>query len=212
MKSESLAMISHELRTPVNGVLGLAQLLAGYELPDAASRIVRRMIQAGRTLAVVINDIVDLAMLEVRHIRLERNRFNPQEVIAGAAALASAAAAQKGIRIQVSSLTPLPSSVLGDAARLQQIIINLVSNAIKFTEVGVIELRTDITARHERSIELVIEVVDTGIGIAPDVLPRLFQPFSQGETGHERRFEGTGLGLAISKGLAEAMRGTISVT
>lgn len=212
MKSESLAMISHELRTPVNGVLGLAQLLAGYELPDAASKIVRRMIQAGRTLAVVINDIVDLAMLEVRHIRLERNRFNPQEVIAGAAALASAAAVQKGIGIRVSSLTPLPPSVLGDPARLQQIIINLVSNAIKFTEAGVIELKTDLGARHERSIELVIEVVDTGIGIAPDVLPRLFQPFSQGETGHERRFEGTGLGLAISKGLAEAMGGTISVT
>ena len=94
---------------------------------------------------------------------------------------------------------------------MQQIIINLVGNSIKFTQVGQIEVTTDIAARHERSIEIVIEVTDTGIGIAPDVLPRLFQPFSQAETGHERRFEGTGLGLAISKGLAEAMGGTILV-
>jgi PAS domain S-box-containing protein len=211
MKSESLAMISHELRTPVNGVLGLAQLLVRYELPDAAASIVRRLIQAGKTLAVIINDVVDLALLEVRQIRLDRRPFDPQEVITGAASLASAAAAEKGLRVRVSTVTPLPAAVFGDAARVQQIIVNLVGNSIKFTQVGQIEVTTDIAARHERSIEIAIEVTDTGIGIAPDVLPRLFQPFSQAETGHERRFEGTGLGLAISKGLAETMGGTISV-
>jgi signal transduction histidine kinase/DNA-binding NarL/FixJ family response regulator len=211
MKSESLAMISHELRTPVNGVLGLAQLLVQYELPEGAAQIVRRMIQAGKTLAAIINDIVDLALLEVRHIRLDRRRFDLREVITGAATLASAAAAEKGLMVRVSALTPLPSAVYGDPARLQQIIINLVSNGIKFTESGHIEVKTDVAARRDDRIEIVVEVTDTGIGIPPDVIPQLFRPFSQAETGHEKRFEGTGLGLAISKGLAEAMGGLISV-
>ncbi|WP_249221498.1 ATP-binding protein [Cupriavidus sp. KK10] len=211
MKSESLAMMSHELRTPVNGVLGLAQLLAQHELPDGAAQIVGRMIQAGKTLAVIINDIVDFALLEVRHIRLERRRFDLREVITGAATLASAAAAEKGLMVRVSALAPLPPAVFGDPARLQQIIINLVGNGIKFTDAGHIEVRTDIAARVNDSIEIVIDVADTGIGIAPEVVPRLFRPFSQAEAGHERRFEGTGLGLAISKGLAEAMGGSISV-
>ncbi|CAG2156088.1 Sensor histidine kinase RcsC [Cupriavidus yeoncheonensis] len=211
MKSESLAMMSHELRTPVNGVLGLAQLLVQHELPDGAAQIVRRMIQAGKTLAVIINDIVDFALLEVRHIRLERRRFDLREVITGAATLASAAAAEKGLMVRVSALAPLPPAVFGDPARLQQIIINLVGNGIKFTDAGHIEVRTDIAARVNDSIEIVIDVADTGIGIAPEVVPRLFRPFSQAEAGYERRFEGTGLGLAISKGLAEAMGGSISV-
>ncbi|MCY0853781.1 hybrid sensor histidine kinase/response regulator [Cupriavidus sp. D39] len=211
MKSESLAMMSHELRTPVNGVLGLAQLLVQYDLPEGAAQIVRRMIQAGKTLAAIINDIVDLALLEVRQIRLDHRRFDLREVITGAATLASAAAAEKGLMVRVSALAPLPSAVFGDPARLQQIIINLVSNGIKFTESGHIEVKTDVAARRDDWIEIVIEVTDTGIGIAPDVIPRLFRPFSQAETGHEKRFEGTGLGLAISKGLAEAMGGSILV-
>jgi signal transduction histidine kinase/DNA-binding NarL/FixJ family response regulator len=212
MKSESLAMMSHELRTPVNGVLGLAQLLAQYELPDGAAQIVRRMTQAGKTLAVIINDIVDLALLEVRRIRLDRRRFDLREVITGAATLASAAAAEKGLMVRVSALSPLPTAVIGDPARLQQVIINLVSNGIKFTESGHLEVRTDVTARRDDSIEIAIDVTDTGIGIAADVIPRLFQPFSQAETGHEKRFEGNGLGLAISKGLVEAMGGSIAVS
>lgn len=211
MKSESLAMMSHELRTPINGVLGLAQLLVQHELPDGAGQIVRRLIQAGKTLAVIINDIVDFALLEVRRIRLERRRFDLREVITGAATLASAAAAEKGLMVRVSALAPLPPAVFGDPARLQQIIINLVGNGIKFTDAGHIEVRMDIAARVNDSIEIVIDVADTGIGIAPEVVPRLFRPFSQAEAGHERRFEGTGLGLAISKGLAEAMGGSISV-
>jgi PAS domain S-box-containing protein len=211
MKSESLAMMSHELRTPVNGVLGLAQLLVRYELPEGAAQIVRRMIQAGKTLAVIINDIVDLALLEVRHIRLDRRRFDLREVITGAATLASAAASEKGLMVRVSALAPLPPAVFGDPARLQQIIINLVSNGIKFTPAGHIEVKINVAARGDDSIEIILEVTDTGIGIAPDVIPRLFRPFSQAEAGHEKRFEGTGLGLAISKGLAEAMGGSISV-
>lgn len=211
MKSESLAMISHELRTPVNGVLGLAQLLERHDLPEGAAQIVRRMIQAGRTLAAIINDIVDLALLEVRQVRLEPRRFDIRETLTGAATLASAAATAKGLLVRVSTLAPLPPAVYGDPARLQQIVINLVSNGIKFTEAGHIEVKIDVAGRRDDAIDIVIEVADTGIGIAPEIIPRLFQPFSQAETGREKRFGGTGLGLAISKGLAEAMGGTISV-
>jgi signal transduction histidine kinase/DNA-binding response OmpR family regulator len=211
MKSESLAMISHELRTPVNGVLGLAQLLALQPLPKPTARIVNRMIQAGRTLAVIINDIVDLAMLETGHLRLDRRRFDPQETIAAAVSLASAAPNRNGIVVQFATIRPLPPNMVGDPARLQQIIINLVGNGVKFTEVGSVAVRADINPRGERDVDLTIDVVDTGIGIAPEIIPRLFQPFSQVETGHRRRFEGTGLGLAICKRLVEAMGGEIRV-
>ncbi|WP_442794027.1 ATP-binding protein [Paraburkholderia sp. HD33-4] len=211
MKSESLAMISHELKTPVNGVLGLAQLLERYDLPDGAAQIVRRMIQAGRTLAAIINDIVDLALLEVRQVRLEQRSFDIRETLTGAATLASAAAEEKGLLVRVTTLAPLPPAVYGDPARLQQIVINLVSNGIKFTEAGQIEVKIDVADHRDDTADIVIEVSDTGIGIAPEIIPRLFQPFSQAKTGRERRFPGTGLGLAISKGLAEAMGGTISV-
>ncbi|MBB5752893.1 hybrid sensor histidine kinase/response regulator [Prosthecomicrobium pneumaticum] len=210
MKSESLAMISHELRTPVNGVLGLAQLLARQPLAETPMRIVRRMVEASRTLGVIINDIVDLALLEIGHMRLERRSFDPRETITAAVTLASAAAPEKGLGVRVTMLSPLPPEVFGDPARLQQILINLVGNGIKFTEAGGIEVRTDVARRDEATIELAIEVIDSGIGIAAEVLPRLFQPFSQAETGRSRRYGGTGLGLAISKGLAEAMGGGIT--
>ncbi|GGC86517.1 hybrid sensor histidine kinase/response regulator [Chelatococcus reniformis] len=211
MKSESLAMISHELRTPVNGVLGLAQLLAKQPLPDPAMHIVRRMVQASRTLSVIINDIVDLALIEIGHLRLERQPFDPRETITAAVTLASAAAPETGLVARVSLLTPLPPLVFGDPARLQQIVVNLVGNGLKFADKGTIEVRIDAVGRDEEQIVLAIEVIDGGIGIAPDVVSRLFQPFSQAETGRGRRYGGTGLGLAISKGLAEAMGGTISV-
>ncbi|HWJ73955.1 MAG TPA: ATP-binding protein [Kaistia sp.] len=212
MKSESLAMISHELRTPVNGVLGLAQILAKQDLPEGAARIVRRMVEAGRTLGVIINDIVDLALLEIEHLRLGRRGFDPRETITAAVGLASAAAPEKMLTVKVAIMTPLPAVVFGDPARLQQVIVNLVGNGIKFTEAGRVEVRVDIARSDAERIELSIEVIDSGIGIAADVILRLFQPFSQAETGRARRYEGTGLGLAISKGLVEAMGGTISVT
>ncbi len=209
MRSESLAMISHELRTPVTGVLGLAQLLAAQPLAAPAARIVRRMVQAGRTLAAIINDFVDVAMLEVGQVRLDQRVFDPQETVAAAVSLASAGAA-RGLAIHVRCENSLPA-LLGDPDRLQQIVINLVGNAIKFTEKGHVAIDVTTTRRSREAVELAIDVNDTGIGIPADVIPRLFQPFSQGETGSKRRYGGTGLGLAICKRLAEAMGGSITV-
>ena len=137
-------MISHELKTPINGVLGFSQLLAAQQLPDQSARIVSRIIQAGRTLAVLVNDVVDLAMLETGHFRLNREQFNPQEAIMGAVSLASAAPGQQNVSVRVTFVSPLPVNVVSDPARLQQIIVNLVGNGIKFTEFGSIEVRIDV--------------------------------------------------------------------
>jgi signal transduction histidine kinase/DNA-binding response OmpR family regulator len=210
LKSESLAIISHELRTPINGVLGLAEILTRQSLPQPAMRIANRLVQAGKTLGTLISDISDLGLLEARRLRFEQRPFDPRETITAAVTLASAAAPQKGLKVRVTIMAPLPPLVIGDASRLQQIIINLVGNSIKFTELGGVDVSVDVLA-HDTSAMLVIEVADTGIGISPDVLPRIFQPFSQGETGRGRRYEGTGLGLAITRALAEAIGGTITV-
>lgn len=211
MKSESFAMISHELRTPVNGVLGLSQLLELQSLPKSAAQIASRITQAGRTLAVIINDIVDLAMLETGHLRLNKRRFDPKETITGAVSLATAIPNQSGIAVHVTTGPAIPSYLIGDPARLQQIIINIVGNGIKFTEVGSIEVRVDCVVRDLDNADITIDVIDTGVGIPPHIIPRLFQPSSQAETGHRRRFDGLGLGLAISKRLIEAMGGQITV-
>ncbi|MEZ0059494.1 signal transduction histidine kinase/CheY-like chemotaxis protein/HPt (histidine-containing phosphotransfer) domain-containing protein [Bradyrhizobium elkanii] len=211
-KSELLAMISHELKTPVNGVLGLAQLLAAQSpITPKVRQIVDRMIQAGQTLAVLVNDVVDLAMLETGHLRLDHQRFNPRDAVLAAVSLTSALPKQQSVSINVSFESALPLQLIGDAARLQQIMINLVGNSIKFTEVGSINVCVDVVSRGTSSVELVIKVIDTGIGISEELIPRLFQPFAQGEVGNQRRFEGTGLGLAISRRLATAMGGVISL-
>lgn len=211
MRSESLAMISHELRTPVNGFLGLAQTLTAQPLPKPAARTVNRMIEVGKTLAVIINDIVDLAMLEAGHPRLARRSFDLQEVIATAVSLANVAPSQDSVRVQLSNMTMLPPYVTGDPARLQQIIINLVGNGIKFTEAGTVTVKTDIVLRGPREVDLMLDVVDTGIGISQEAIPRLFQPFSQANPGHRSKFGGTGLGLAICKRLVDAMGGSITI-
>lgn len=211
MKSESLATISHELKTPVSGILGLAQLLSAEHLPNKAERIVRKMIQVGQTLTVIINDIVDLAILGTGHLRVDCVNFEPREIIATAVSLASASASQKGIAVRVHFDEAVPPVINGDPARLQQIIINLVGNGIKFTDAGHVEVRIGASELEGGNLKLRLEVEDTGIGIAPDVIPKLFQPFSQGDTGNRRRYGGTGLGLAISKQLVEAMCGHISV-
>jgi signal transduction histidine kinase/CheY-like chemotaxis protein/HPt (histidine-containing phosphotransfer) domain-containing protein len=210
-KSESLAMISHELKTPVNGVLGLAQLLAEQPLPNSARRTVQRMIQAAQTLATIINDIVDIAIMDVGQVRLDRRAFDPRETILTAASLASADITRRKITVHVSTPDDLPAILVGDPDRLQQIIINLVGNGIKFTDAGGVDVDVTAATRSPDTLELAIWVRDSGIGIPAEILPRLFQPFVKAETGHRSRFGGTGLGLAICKRLSEAMGGTITV-
>jgi CheY-like chemotaxis protein/nitrogen-specific signal transduction histidine kinase len=204
-KSSFLANMSHEIRTPLNGVLGLAQI--GFRQPDAspkARETFAKILYSGKVLLAILNDILDFSKIEAGKLVVEAVPVTPVEIITQAAERVRADAAAKGIELGVVLLLDSSATCLSDPVRLTQILLNLLSNAIKFTEHGHVTLRA---ARDEES--LVVAIQDTGIGMSPDQLARLFVPFEQGDASTTRRFGGTGLGLAITQRLAELMGGTI---
>ncbi len=204
-KSAFLANMSHEIRTPLNAVLGLAQL--GYrDTADEKVRIsFRRILESGRLLLAAVNDVLDLSKLEASKIDVESVPVAISSVVDEAISAMSPAAAAKNLRLACELTPDLPEAFLGDRVRIGQILLNLISNAVKFTERGEVRLRV---RRDGDRIEF--GVSDTGIGIRAEDLPRLFEPFEQAEPGTTRRFGGTGLGLAISRRLAELMGGELS--
>ncbi len=206
-KSIFLANMSHEIRTPLNGVLGLAQL--GYRDSAEDERLqglFGRILASGKLLLTVINDILDFSKVEAGKLEVESIPFSPAAVVERVADVMRTAVADKHLAL-VAESAPLPPTCLGDPTRIEQVLLNLVSNAIKFTAAG--------TIRVSGSVEddrLVYRVMDTGIGIAPNDLERLFLPFEQADSSTTRRYGGTGLGLAISRRLAELMGGRFSAT
>jgi|HubBroStandDraft_1064217.scaffolds.fasta_scaffold06289_2 PAS domain S-box-containing protein len=200
-KSDFLANMSHEIRTPMNGVIGFATLLLDHPLSTDQLRMVRLIKEAAAALLSIINDILDLSKIESGHLRLEAIPVDLREIAAGAAKMLEAQAAEKRLGLTVTVAEDVPEWVTGDPTRLRQLVINLLSNAVKFTTKG----EAALTIRREAGERIVVEVTDTGIGIAADGQHRLFQPFSQIDPSTTRRFGGTGLGLAICKRLAEAM-------
>ena len=211
-KSEFLANMSHEIRTPLNGLLGLAQigLRAGT---DAATReTFAAILGSGRLLLGIVNDVLDFSKIEVGKLSVEQRPMAPQVLAEEAVALLRERADAKGITLGLACDPALPALCLGDALRTQQVLVNLISNAVKFTETGGVDVRAGIEpAGPHGDAQLVFRVVDTGIGIVAEQLPQLFTPFQQADTSTTRRFGGTGLGLAISRRLAELMGGTIRV-
>ena len=206
-KSVFLANMSHEIRTPLNGVLGLAQL--GYRDSAEDQRvqgIFGRILASGKLLLTVINDILDFSKVEAGKLEVESIPFSPAEVVERVAEVMRGAAAEKHLAL-VIELAPLPPICLGDPTRIEQVLLNLVSNAIKFTAAGTIRMTGAV-----EDDRLVYRVMDTGIGIAPNDLERLFLPFEQADSSTTRRYGGTGLGLAISRRLAELMGGRFSAT
>ncbi|OAI26486.1 PAS domain S-box protein [Methylomonas koyamae] len=206
MKSEFLANMSHEIRTPLNGVLGLAQI--GYR--DSVGRsetqqIFSRILDSGKLLLTIINDILDLSKIEAGKLEIESVPLDPGYLVDELLQNFAAASAAKGLKLYARK-DELPKACLGDPVRVSQILINLVSNAVKFTESGEICL----AAGREHG-ELVFSVRDTGIGIAAQDQARLFEAFEQADSATTRKFGGTGLGLAISRRLANLMGGTLSV-
>ena len=206
-KSQFLAMMSHEIRTPMNGVIGIAEALLMGDMPDAVRRKVEIIRNSGHALSRIIDDILDLSKLEAGRIEILPSPCDPVGVAEYAAEIVRGHAKEKAIALEVTVDPAAPRLAMVDEGRLRQIVVNLLGNAVKFTEQGRVTLA--ITAAGDGRMRFA--VTDTGIGIPPDRLPNLFAEFTQGDGSITRRFGGTGLGLAISRRLAQLMGGDITV-
>lgn len=210
-KSAFLGVISHELRTPMNGVLGAAQLLSATRLDGTQKEYVSIVRNSGDNLLALLNDILDLTKIEADRMALEAIEIDVHEIVERVGSTWSARATEKAIDYSVEVGEGVPSVVVGDPTRLSQIVHNLLSNAIKFTERGAVSLKVSTERLAETRARLIFRVSDTGPGIAAEDVERLFQPFTQLDASSTRRFGGTGLGLTICRRLAGLMGGELAV-
>jgi signal transduction histidine kinase/AmiR/NasT family two-component response regulator len=206
-KSEFLAMMSHEIRTPMNGVIGMAQALMKTQMKDEQRQMLSVMIDSSDMLLLLLNDILDMSKIEAGKIELESIPFSPQKLVHAAGDLFDARASAKDITLEVEIAADASQWRLGDPARLRQIVFNLVSNAIKFTDQGTVKIALNLGPNRE----MAISVTDTGIGIPHDRVAHLFEKFTQADSSHTRLYGGTGLGLSIAKAMTEAMGGELLV-
>jgi PAS domain S-box-containing protein len=216
LKDEFLSNISHEVRTPLNGIVGMADLLVGTPLNDEQRGYLSTLIDACKGLCVIVDDILDFSKIEAGSLTIESIEFDLRALLEGVVNLFRPAADRVGTRLSLSMPDAIPERVVGDPHRIRQVLMNLVSNAVKFTEQGSVSVRSNIvrsggTGAEPETLCVRVEVVDTGVGIAPETQAQLFQAFAQGDGSITRRFGGAGLGLALSRRLLELMGGSLGL-
>lgn len=210
-KSSFLAMMSHEIRTPINGVIGMAYLILRTSLTPRQRDYVHKIMSSGENLLEIINDVLEISKLEAGKTHLETIPFSLDEVIELTSNQVGFKSAEKGLELVFSSDSSIPHTLSGDPLRLRQVLLNLLNNAIKFTEAGEILVSAKLSEETDEAVCLQFEVKDTGIGIDAEILDHLFQPFQQADNSISRRYGGTGLGLSICRHFIELMHGSIQV-
>jgi len=211
-KSEFVANISHELRTPMNGILGMAELILNSPLNDKQQQQLNIIYSSGKNLLYIINELLDLNKIEAGKMELEINQFKLLQTVEEVVSLLNFRSQEKGLTLQIQADENLPEYIKGDNNRLRQVLINLVGNAIKFTQAGSITIRLQLEKIIDNQADLLISIIDTGIGIPENEIPKLFEKFHQVDASSSRRYGGTGLGLFITRQLVELMGGIVGVT
>jgi len=212
LKADFISMVSHEIRTPLSAIIGIGHLLAATELAPAQQKYVRILRSSSESLMGLVNDILDFSKIESGTLTLEERSFDPRELVYGIVYGQQVKAHEKGVALDVAVGETVPSALLGDPVKIGQVLTNLIGNAVKFTQRGSVTMALQLEGREDDVAAIRFRVVDTGIGIAADRLPRIFDDYTQASYDIGLKYGGTGLGLGISKKLVERHGSTLEVT